>query len=111
MTSPSDLDELDLLDHVFDHLCEEQPEAVADLKDGEIRRRCKLGIGRARKHGLTDPPAITAFASLMFLVSPQFDQHPAIAAALQEKDMKLLFRRTKEKDWEEAGALGEGWPE
>ena len=45
-------DDEDLLEHVYEHLCEEQPEAVADLNDKEIPRRASLGIDRARSRGM-----------------------------------------------------------
>lgn len=109
-------DDEDLLEHVFDHLCEEQAEVVADLPDKEIRRRAWLGIGRARSRGLSEPEAITAFVSLMFLVSPRFDEQPAIAAALadrrtpEKERIGSLFSRTAEADWDKAAELGREWP-
>lgn len=110
-------DEEDLREHVYEHLCEEQPEAVADLKDGEILRRVDIGIERAHSHGWKDPEAITAYVSLMFLISPRFDEQPAIAAALNDERVPekerigSLFRKTKESDWDDAAALGRKWPQ
>jgi hypothetical protein len=116
MMSPAEGDE-ELVEHLFEHLCEEQPEVVAGLPDAEILRRCQAGLGRARAHGIDVPEAITAFVALMFLVSPRFDEHPAIAAVLGDRTlppaerMQQLFRRTREADWETAAALGGGsWP-
>lgn len=44
-------DEEDLLDHVFDYLCEEQPETVAEIADEEIRRRaCGHPPGPGPRH-------------------------------------------------------------
>ncbi|MGC4056343.1 MAG: hypothetical protein QM757_46685 [Paludibaculum sp.] len=101
-------DEEDLLDHVFDYLCEEQPESVAEIADEEIRRRAALGIRRARTHGFEQPEAITAYVSLMFLVAPDFDTHPKIGKVLADTSLpaaqriKQIFARTSESDWEEA---------
>ncbi|MBN9663817.1 MAG: hypothetical protein J0H49_36795 [Acidobacteria bacterium] len=108
-------DEEDLLDHVFDYLCEEQPETVADIADDEIRRRAALGIRRAQGHGIEQPEAITAYVSLMFLVAPDFDVHPKIGKVLADTSvpaalrMKQIFSRTSEADWEEAAEKSAGW--
>jgi hypothetical protein len=104
----------DLLDHVCTHLCDEQPEAVADLPDSEIRRRAALAVARAQSHGFTEPEPITAYATLMFLVAPDFDEHPAIARALAAKApepdrLKRLFSSTQESDWDAAAAASRGW--
>ncbi len=104
----------DLLDHVVDYLCGEQAEAVADLNDEEIRRRAALAIERAQSHGFTQAEPITAFANLMFLVAPDFDQQPAIARALAVKAPEaqrigLLFEKTKEEDWDAAAEKSAGW--
>jgi hypothetical protein len=109
-------DEEDLQEHIYEHLCEEQPDAVADLHDREILRRVALGVDRAHAHGLEEPEAITAFVSLMFLVSPRFDEQPAIAAALKDRTVpekeriSTLFQKTKESDWDDAGNFGQVWP-
>lgn len=108
-------DEEDLLDHVFDYLCEEQAESVADIPDEEIRRRVALGIHRARSHGIEQPESITAFISLMFLVAPDFDQQPNIRKVLSDpatpapQRLKQIFAKTKEADWEEAAEQTRGW--
>jgi hypothetical protein len=111
----STYDDEELVEHLFDHLCDEQPEAVAELPDAEIRRRCEAGLERARSHGFDTPEAITAFVTLMFLISPRFDEHPAIAAVLDDeklppaKRMKQLFQRTREADWDAAAGYGHAW--
>ncbi len=110
---PPDFD--DLLEHLIDHLCAEQAEAVAELNDDEIRRRAALAIRRAQSHGLIEPRAVTAFATLMFIVAPDFDAHPKIAAALKKRNMgddariRLLFSETQEADWDEAAKASQGW--
>ncbi|MCS7044209.1 MAG: hypothetical protein NZR01_15600 [Bryobacteraceae bacterium] len=104
----------ELVDHIVTHLGEEQPELIAELGDAEVRRRVVAGIGRAHSHRFVQPEAVTAYVTLMFLVAPDFDQHPAIARALRlhgsEGDrLRLLFQRTREEDWEEAAASSKGW--
>ncbi len=105
----------DLLEHVFDYLCEEQAESVADITDEEIRRRAALGIRRAQSHGFEQPEAITAYVSLMFLVAPDFDTHPSIGKVLADSSapaaqrIKQMFEKTREEDWEEAAEKTRGW--
>ncbi|MBI5084731.1 MAG: hypothetical protein HZB13_09055 [Acidobacteria bacterium] len=112
---PDQIPEEDLLEHIVDHLCEEQAEAVAALSDSEIRRRAALGLARARANGFEFPEPITAFVTLMFLVAPDFDRHPEIAKVLSDRKaapaerLKNLFARTKEEHWEQAAANSAGW--
>jgi hypothetical protein len=106
----------ELAEHIAGYLCEEQPESLAGLSDAEIGRRVRLGLARARGHGFTDPEPATAFVALMFLVSPCFDQQPAIAAAMRSakgapaERLSALFSHAREQDWEEAAAAG-SWEE
>lgn len=108
-------DDRELAELIFEHLCDEQPEAVAELRDAEILRRIHLGIERARSHELDGNGPITAFVTLMFLVAPNFDQHPRIRQALAdtsrdpEERMRRLFERTAEADWDEAAAQAGAW--
>jgi hypothetical protein len=90
----------ELAELIFDHLCDEQPEAVAELRDPEILRRVHIGIERARAHDLDSDGAITAFVTLMFLVAPNFDQHQRI---------QQIFERTAEADWDEAAENACSW--
>jgi hypothetical protein len=106
------LDDDELVEHIVDHLCEEQADALDGLSDDEIERRVRLGLARARANGFTDPEPATAFVTLMFLVSPCFDRQPAIAAAIRTASgspaerLRALFGKTKESDWDEAATAG-----
>lgn len=108
-------DQEDLLEHIIDYLCEEQAEAVSELSDAEIRRRALLAMRRAERHELDQPEAVTAFASLMFLVAPDFDEQPNIARALAATEVPAslrltqIFEKTTEADWAEAAERSQGW--
>lgn len=104
----------ELVDHIVTHLSEEQPALIADLGDEEVARRAAAGIARAHAHGFVQPESVTAYVTLMFLVAPDFDSHPAIARALrlhgtEAERLKLLFERTREEDWDQAAAQSKGW--
>lgn len=104
----------ELVDHIVTHLAEEQPALIAELGDEEVARRAAAGIARAHAHGFVQPESVTAFVTLMFLVAPDFDAHPAIARALrlrgtEAERLRLLFERTREEDWDAAAAASKGW--
>lgn len=104
----------ELVEHIVTHLAEEQPALISDLPDGEVARRVAAGIARAHAHSFVQPESVTAYVTLMFLVAPDFDAHPAIARALrlhgtEAERMRLLFERTREEDWDQAAAASGGW--
>lgn len=110
MTPERELEEL-----IYDHLAEENPDALADIEDAVIQARIRAGIRRARKHGLDTDGAAVAFVTLMFLVAPDFDRHPAIKQALAnsalpaDERIRTLFSATTEDDWAEATSSSLGW--
>jgi hypothetical protein len=111
----SAVEDRELAELIFDHLCDEQPEAVAELRDAEILSRIHTGIARARSHELSGDGAIMAFVTLMFLVAPNFDEHPRIREALDNtavepgERMRQIFQSTGEADWDEAAARACAW--
>lgn len=105
----------ELIEMVFDHVCEHHPEAVAELRDEEILRRAAVAVARAKGHGFQKEASVAAFAALMFLVGPDFDEQASISAALKipglpsDVCMQRLMANTNEEDWEAAGAQGGRW--
>ncbi len=100
---------------IYDHLAEDHPEAFSDLEDAVIQKRIRAGIRRARNHALDTDGAAVAFVTLMFLVAPDFDRHPAIKQALantalpSDERIRTLFSTTTEDDWAEAASNSLGW--
>lgn len=105
----------ELVELIFDHLCEEQPETIADVRDYEAQRRISIGIHRARSHALVTDGAITAFVTLMFLVAPNFDEQANISRALSDtalppdERIQKIFSQTSEADWEMAAGNARDW--
>ncbi len=105
------LNEQELTELVFEHVCEHHPEAVAEMKDEEILRRAGEAVRRALTHGFQKESSVAAFGALTFLISPNFDQQRSIRAALASKHlnpdarMEKIFELTKEEDWDEAAGL------
>lgn len=81
---------------------------VAGYDDKDLSAMVKIGITRARSHGLTRAEAIAAFVAVMFEVAPRFDEQPEINEVL--KDEKLspevrffqIFDRVQDTAWIEA---------
>lgn len=68
---------------IADFVCEHFPE-TRSLPDKLLFEMVRAGEDRARGHGLTWESSITAFVALMFEFSPNFDEHPRVAALLRD---------------------------
>ena len=81
---------------------------VSDIDDNQLEDLVSRGIGCARANGFTFENDLADFVGLMFLVAPNFDQHPTVIKALQEKyilpenRMGYLLRVVKDSEWIEA---------
>ena len=79
---------------------------LADLPDETLLDLVRPRLRRARDYGMTWESTLTAFVVLTFVVSPSFDQHPAIRRLLTddtvEPDLRIdqLWEHTSEEDWE-----------
>jgi len=84
---------------------------VRSLPEAELLRRVEIGIGRAKRYGMTWDATITAFVAIMFEVAPAFDEQPAIQRVLRDDrlpaDVRIdaLWDRTTDEDWDEAERL------
>jgi hypothetical protein len=105
--------EPELIELVFDHLCEHHAEAVAGMDDDEIFRRSGVAVRRAARYGFTKESSVAAYAALMFLVAPNFDEQPAITAVLASPRLSAdarigkIHTLTTEADWDAAGAAAD----
>ncbi len=59
---------------------------TARFSDAELERIVRRGIARARAWGLTLRYALALFVEMMFILSPGFDRHPSVRAALSRRD-------------------------
>lgn len=100
-------DEL-LAARVVEHLRENHPEEVGRLPDDVLAEMVSNGLARARRYGLTLESSLTAFVVLMFVVAPNFDEHPLIRHVLTDESeppdrrVDALAERISEANWEEA---------
>lgn len=78
---------------------------VRDLDDSALVEMVRGGIARARSYGMTWESSLTSFVVLMFLVAPNFDDHPLINRLLTnqavEPDARLdeLVAGATEGNW------------
>lgn len=82
--------------------------AVEDLDDETLLRMARSGIARARAYGMSWESSITAFVVIMFVVAPNFDDHPLIRRTLEDEEVEpdlrveQLWELTTEENWEAA---------
>ncbi len=80
--------------------------AVDELPEETLYDLVRVGIERARSHQLTFESAIAAFTTLMFEVSPSFDEHRLCQVLLNDEDVESnkrldeLLNVLSEKNWE-----------
>ncbi|HEY0079790.1 MAG TPA: hypothetical protein VGB73_14340 [Pyrinomonadaceae bacterium] len=110
--------ELAFIDEMVEQLLEEHadvevelPEQMLSLEEipEEMLRVMVLkGVNRARGYGIEEQSSIASFVSLMFVVAPNFDEHPLIRRILSDERhpsdsrIDLLWEQTSEDNWEAA---------
>jgi hypothetical protein len=75
--------EICFIDRVVEHIEIFHEEAIAGIEAAELRRRVVVGLARARSHGIDHQDLLTAFVALLFVIAPNFDEHPVIRATLR----------------------------
>lgn len=76
--------------------------------DETLRRKIKVGIGRARKNGLHTDDQFWEYVRIMFETSPNFDQEPRIRTMLDDTSLPIddrweaLFEERFDDAWEAA---------
>lgn len=81
---------------------------VAGYDDKELGSMVKIGIARARTHGITKAEAIAAFIAVMFEVAPRFDEQAEINEVLKDERFPpevrffQLFDRVTDAAWIDA---------
>jgi hypothetical protein len=103
---------------VVEHLRQQHPEAVVQLAgevllirqlgETQLRRLVGSGLARARALGMDWESSLMAFVVLMFVVAPNFDEHPLIQRVLKDERVAAnarlgqLWERTSDENWEAA---------
>ena len=102
-------DDAALIDVVRQAIREANGERVADYDDGELNSMLRIGIDRAKSHGLTGAEDIAYFVAIMFEVAPRFDEQPDIRQVLENDEfsheirLKQIFTSVDDRAWIEAG--------
>jgi hypothetical protein len=94
------------IDRLVDHLETFHDDSIAGLEAAELRRRVAAGLARARGYRIYQQDLLTAFVSLMFVIAPNFDEHPTIRAILTQSgrydDRAQRLAGLPQTCWEEA---------
>lgn len=99
-------------DEVCAHVRTEHRARVAAVPEPLLRKRVKLGIERARSHGIEMQNQLAAFVALMFVSAPNFDEHPVASKALHDETvpptdrLDVLTKRMTHEDWEAVRTMG-----
>jgi hypothetical protein len=81
---------------------------VSEYDREQLLRMAKIGIARARSHGLSRAEDIAAFAAVMVEVAPRFDEQPEISGILSDETFSpearfyQLFERVTPESWVDA---------
>ena len=81
---------------------------LRNIPDEVLRQMVSRGVARARGYGMAWEANLAAFVSLMFVASPNFDEHPVIRHILQDKNepaesrIDLLWEKTSDDNWSAA---------
>jgi Domain of unknown function (DUF4123) len=87
---------------------ENHPAIAAKISEPDLEVMIQTSLRRARSHGLSDQRRIFEFAKLMFLVAPNFDEHPKAPPGVR---FDALLQEMGFADWQEAQAAAriEAW--
>ncbi len=106
-------DETELTEVVREAIRKANGDRVKDYGDQNLDAMLRIGIERAKSHGLTCAEDIAYFVAIMFEVAPRFDEQTDIRKVLEDTkfppDIRLeqLFTCVDDAAWIEAGRLYE----
>lgn len=81
---------------------------INELPPETLQRMIENGLKRARNYGMTWESSLTSFVVMMFLVAPNFDDHPLLKRPLldaeiePDKRIEQLWERTTDANWDAA---------
>jgi hypothetical protein len=108
-------DEEKLIDFIVEHLQNESLELIDGIPLDILREQVEFGLSKARKYGFTRPNDLTAFVSIMFEISPDFDEHPPIHRVFTDESIPInkrfdaIFERVSEEEWEKINYNEKAW--
>src|SRR5687767_11873113 len=101
-------DETELVEVICRTVREANGERANGYTDADLAAMVRIGIDRARSHGLTGAEHIAAFVAIMFEVAPRFDEQRDIKQILEDTNFPIetridnLFTCLDEVPWIEA---------
>jgi hypothetical protein len=111
----------DFVRRVARHLREHRPDVlvrfpdarrrIKNLPDATLERLIALSLSRARSYGMKLEAGIASFISLMFVIAPNFDDHPLIKFVMTNRNVPPdervdeLIEQLADETWAEAAKL------
>ena len=80
------------------------PRACDPLSDDALQSRVDSGLRRARSHGFEQAPDLMRYLDMLFVIGPEADQEPWVAAILAQSKysaasrMDLIFRTAEARN-------------
>lgn len=111
LASADKLAEINMVEIVTAYLRDDSPHLVERYHPVRLGTMVFSALNRAKRYGINDESSLCAWAKIMFDVSPNFDDQPAIHEALRNASIAPVDRlqyaidQTTEQDWEAAGDL------
>ncbi|MEK9149334.1 MAG: hypothetical protein AAB267_04735 [Candidatus Desantisbacteria bacterium] len=82
-------DEEAFIDFIIEHLRNEHYDYVSDMPTSTLHEMVCNGLVRARSHGLISAENLSAFVALMFVMAPNFDEHPVLQKILDDETIPV----------------------
>ena len=101
-------DENQLVEVIAQSMRKTNPERVSDFDDKTLQEMVKVGIERAKSHGLERAEEIAAFVGVMFEIAPNFDEQEEIKKVFDDTNFpaparfEQLWDRVSPEAWEKA---------
>lgn len=79
---------------------------ICQIPEKELKILVASAINHARTYGITSESSLAAFVVLMFVIAPNFDEHPLIKRLLEDEKIApndridSFWQHTTEQNWQ-----------
>ena len=108
--------EAEFVEEVVEHLLDEYPDVdvrlpsqalkLEEISRPVLRKLVRCALARARGYGMSWESSLVSFVSLMFVVAPNFDEHPLVRRVLRDETsgpnarIDLLWEEVSDETWD-----------
>jgi hypothetical protein len=65
---------------------------VSKISDEDLKALIQKGIDKAQEYGMTWETSLTSFVVIMFMIAPNFHEHPTVISLLQDESIEANAR-------------------